>query len=53
MTIKFTSPEQVLFNATYKFAIEVEKLNHQEALEKAMNKILNKRALAKKLTFKY
>ena len=36
MTIKFTRVEQILFNATYEFAINVEKLNHQEALEKAM-----------------
>ena len=53
MEIRFTGAEQVLFNATYKFAIEIEKLNHQDAIEKAMNKILSKRALVKKLDYKY
>ena len=49
MNIKFTSAEQVLFKATYKFAVEVEKLSEADATEKAMNKILSKRALANKL----
>jgi hypothetical protein len=53
MKIEFTNAERILFNMTYEFAINVEKLSEKEAREKAMNKILNKRALAKKLTFKY
>jgi hypothetical protein len=53
MNVEFTGAEKVLFKATYEFAINIEKLSHDEATEKAMNKIIMKRALAKKIKFKY
>ena len=49
MNINFTSAEKVLFNATVNFAITHEKLSPAEAQERGVNKILQKRALAKKL----
>jgi hypothetical protein len=49
MSIKFTNAETVLFKATFQFAINVEKLTESEATEKAMNKVISKRALAKKI----
>ena len=53
MNVEFTGAEKVLFKATYEFAINIEKLSHDEATEKAMNKILSKRALVKKIKFRY
>ena len=53
MKIEFTSAERVLFKATFEFAVNVEKLSDSEAKEKAMNKILKKRAMASKMTFRY
>lgn len=53
MNIEFTGAERVLFNATYEFAVNVEKLSEIEAREKAMNKVIAKRAMVKKLKFKY
>ena len=49
MQAQFTGVEKVLFKATYEFALNVEKLTEAEATEKAMNKILSKRALATKV----
>ena len=49
MNIEFTGAERVLFKVAYEFAINVEKLSEAEAREKAMNKILAKRALATKV----
>ena len=49
MQVQFTGAEKVLFKATYEFALNVEKLTEAEATEKAMNKILSKRALATKV----
>ena len=53
MNIEFTGAEKVLFKATYEFAVNIEKLSHEDATEKAMNKVIMKRALAKKIKFKY
>ena len=50
MNIKFTGAEAVIYKATYQFAINVEKLSEADATEKAMNKILAKRALATKVS---
>ena len=49
MNIEFTGAERVLFKATYEFAINAEKLSEADATEKAMNKILSKRAMSNKL----
>ena len=49
MTKEFTGAEKVLFKATFEFAINVEKLSESEAYERAMNKIIAKRALVKKI----
>ena len=53
MNVEFTSVERVLFKTTYDFAINIEKLSHEEATERAMNKVLSVRALGKKVKFKY
>ena len=53
MNIEFTGAEKVLFKATYEFAINIEKLNHEDATEKAMNKVIKTRAMSKKLKFRY
>jgi len=56
MNIKFTGAESILFKMTYEFAINIEKLSEEEATEKAMNKIIMKRALGDQLEkegFKY
>lgn len=53
MKIEFTSAERVLFKAAFEFALTVEKLPESEAREKAMNKVLAKRALSKTIKFKY
>lgn len=53
MNIEFTGAEKVLFKATYEFAINVLKLSEEDAVEKAMNKVIMKRAMAKKLKYKY
>jgi hypothetical protein len=50
MKVEFTSAERVLFNATVNFAMEYEKLNINQAREKGMNKVLSKRALAKRVS---
>jgi hypothetical protein len=47
MIENYTSTERVLFNATFNFALKVEKLSEAEALEQAKNKIIKKRALGK------
>lgn len=52
MKTTFTSTERVLFNANFKFWIQ-NGLSEAEATEKAMNKILQKRSISKKLTFKF
>ncbi len=49
MQVQFTGAERVLFNMTYEFALNIEKLSEEHAREKAMNKILSKRALATKV----
>jgi hypothetical protein len=49
MNKEFTGAEKVLFKMTYEFAINVEKLTEDEATEKAMNKIIQKRMLGDKL----
>ena len=49
MNIEFTGAEKVLFKATYDFAINFEKLSVADATEKAMNKVIMKRAMAKKI----
>lgn len=56
MQIEFTGAERVLFKVTYEFGVNVEKLSEKEATEKAMNKIIQKRAFGKQLAkegFKY
>ena len=53
MNIEFTNAERVLYNATYEFAVNIEKLNPEQAREKAMNKVISKRAMASKIRFKY
>lgn len=53
MQTNFTGAERVLFRATYEFAINIEKLTEQQAREKATNKVLSKRAMAKQLRFRY
>jgi len=49
MEVQFTGVEKVLFKATYEFALNIEKLSEADATEKAMNKILSKRALSIKV----
>jgi|688.fasta_scaffold677806_1 hypothetical protein len=49
MQIEFTGAEKVLFKSTYQFAIKVLKVSEAEANEMAMNKIISKRALSKKI----
>jgi hypothetical protein len=49
MQKELTGAEKVLFKATYQFAIDVLKLSEAEANEMAMNKIISKRALSKKM----
>jgi FPC/CPF motif-containing protein YcgG len=49
MNKEFTGAEKVLFKMTYEFAVNVEKLTEDEATEKAMNKIIQKRMLGDKL----
>jgi hypothetical protein len=49
MNVKFTGAEKVLFKMTYEFAINVEKLSEEDAIEKAINKVIMKRALGKQL----
>lgn len=53
MNIEFTNVERVLFKATYEFAINAEKLSEKDAIEKAMNKVLQKRAMAKATKFRH
>lgn len=52
MTQELTSPERVLFNATFKFFID-NGFSEVEAKEKAINKINQKRSVGKKLNFKF
>jgi hypothetical protein len=52
MNKEFTGAEKVLFKMTYEFAINVEKLPEDWAIEKAMNKILQKRMMGDKLAKK-
>jgi hypothetical protein len=55
MTIpqQLTGPEKVLYRATYQFAIDQLQLSPEEATEKAEQKILSKRALAKTIKFRH
>ena len=54
MQTEFTSAEKVLYNATVKFARETEKLPADQAHQRGVDKVLQKRKLAKKIThFKY
>ena len=56
MNVKFTGAEKVLFKISYEFAINVEKLSEEDAIEKAMNKVIMTRALGTQLAkegFKY
>ena len=53
MKIEFTSAERVLFNATVNFVMAHEKLSLAEAQERGMNKVLQKRSMAKKIKFKH
>lgn len=51
--IKLSVVEEILFNVTYEFATTVEKLSHEEATKKAMDKVIAKRALALMTRFKH
>jgi hypothetical protein len=53
MNIEFTGAEKVLFKATYEFAVNIEKLSHEDATEKAMNKVIMKRAFSNKLKYRH
>ena len=50
MNVNFTGPEKVLYKASYEFAVNVLKVSEQEARDIAMNKILNTRALSRKVS---
>jgi predicted CoA-binding protein len=52
MKTTFTSTERVLFNANFNFWIQ-NGLSETEATERAMNKIIQTRSLAKTLKFKH
>lgn len=49
MEVQFTGAEKVLYKVTYAFALNHEKLTEEQARERAMNKILSKRALSTKV----
>jgi hypothetical protein len=49
MKIELTGAEKVLFKATFEFATKALKVSEAEATEMAMNKIISKRALVKKI----
>lgn len=53
MNTEFTKAESVLFRATVDFLMQYEKLSIDEARQRAMYKILQKRSLVKKIKFKY
>jgi len=53
MTMKLTTAEHVLANHVYAFAVKFEKLSHEQAVERAMAKIQQKRELAKKIKSKH
>jgi hypothetical protein len=53
MIKNLTSPEKVLYKATYDFAISIERLNHVQATACAIEKVNRKRSLANKLTSKH
>jgi hypothetical protein len=52
MELIFTSPEKVLFKATKNFHLQNGD-SESEAIDKATNKIIQKRSVAKTLTFKH
>jgi hypothetical protein len=45
--------ERVLYAASYNFALNVEKLSHEEAVQAGINKVLSKRKLGKRITCKF
>lgn len=54
MLTEFTSAEKVLYSATVKFARETEKLPADQAHQRGVDKVLQKRKLVKKMShFKY
>ena len=53
MQVEFTNAEKVLYKMAYDFALNVEKLTEAEAKERGMNKVLQKRAMAKSIKFKH
>ena len=53
MKIEFTGAERVLFNATVSFVMAHENLSIEQARERGMNKVLQKRALAKTIRSKH
>jgi hypothetical protein len=54
MLSEFTSAEKVLYTATVKFAMETLKLSADQAHQRGMDKVLQKRKLVKKMShFKY
>jgi hypothetical protein len=53
MQVEFTNAERILYKMAYDFAINVEKLTEAEAKERGMNKVLQKRAMAKSIKFKH
>ena len=53
MKIEFTPAERALFAAQVSFLMAHENLSLAEAQERGMNKVLQKRSMAKKLKFKH
>jgi len=41
--------ERVLYAASYNFALNVEKLSHEEAVQAGINKVLSKRKLGNRI----
>ena len=51
--LNFNSVEKVLFKASVDFAIKYEKLSLPEAEQRGIEKVMQKRAMAKNLDFKF
>ena len=51
--LSMTGAERALFAATLEFALHVAKMPEAEAREAAVNKILSKRSLVKRLNYRY
>lgn len=51
--LNFNSVEKVLFKATVDFAMTYEKLTLPEAEERGIEKVMQKRSMAKNLKFKF